>query len=85
MTNEIKQPSDEQIMIALAHLSMLAQAANGEFRALPGEIEERQVWLSSFIRTGQGIVNEDDRRLARQINNFLSTQSEMLSTQPDAA
>lgn len=85
MTNEIRQPSDEQILVALAHLSMLAQAASGEFRALPGEIEERQVWLSSFIRTGQGIVNEDDRRLARQINDFLSNQSTILSTQSDAA
>jgi hypothetical protein len=64
---------------------MLAQAANGEFRALPGEIEERQVWLTSFTRTGRGIVNEEDRRLARLINDALSTQSETLSTQSDAA
>jgi len=92
MTNEVKQipplllaDSDEQTLVALAHLSMLAQAANGEYRPRPGEIEQRQAWLTSFIRTGQGIVNEADRQLARGINTLLSTQSAMLSTQPDAA
>jgi hypothetical protein len=85
MTNETRQPSDEQIAIALAHLSMLAQAANGEFRPRAGEVEARQAWLSSFIRTGQGIVTEEDRELARLINSALSTQSVILSTQSDAA
>jgi hypothetical protein len=85
MTNEIKQPSDEQIMIALAHLSMLAQAAKGEFRALPEDVETRQAWLIGFIRTGAGIADEENRQLARQINDLLSTQSGMLSTQPNAA
>jgi hypothetical protein len=85
VTNEIRQPSDEQIAIALAHLSMIAQAANREYRPLPGEIETRQAWLSSFIRTGQGIVSEDDRQIARKINALLSTQSALLNTQPDAA
>jgi hypothetical protein len=88
MTNEIKPllaDSDEQTIVALAHLSMIAQAANGEYRPRPGEIETRQAWLTSFIRTGEGIVNEDDRRLARGINTILSTQLGLLSTQPDAA
>jgi len=92
MTNETKQAppllladSDEQTLIALAHVSMIAQAANGEYRPRPGEIEQRQAWLTSFIRTGQGIVNEADRQLAREINTRLSTQSEILSTQPNAA
>jgi hypothetical protein len=64
---------------------MIAQAANGEYRPRPGEIEQRQAWLTSFIRTGQGIVNEEDRQLAREINTLLSTQSGILSTQPNAA
>jgi len=94
VTDETKQAppllladSDEQTIIALAHLSMIAQAANGEYRPRPGEIEQRQAWLTSFIRTGRGIVNEDDRRLARGINTVLklSTQSDLLNTQPDAA
>lgn len=90
MTNEINPPllladSDEQTIVALAHLSMIAQAANGEYRPRAGEIEERQAWLTSFIRTGRGIVNEDDRSLARGINTLLSTQFGMLSTQSDAA
>jgi hypothetical protein len=47
VTNETNPPllladSDEQTIVALAHLSMLAQAASGEIRALPGEVEERQ-------------------------------------------
>jgi len=89
MTNEIRPPllanSDEQMIVALAHLSMIAQAANGEYKPRPGEIEQRQAWLTSFIRTGQGIVNEADRQLAKGINELLSTQLNVLSTQPDAA
>ena len=91
MINETNPPpllladSDEQTIVALAHLSMIAQAANGEYRPRPGEIEQRQAWLTSYIRTGQGIVNEEDRRLARGINALLGTQFESLSTQPDAA
>jgi hypothetical protein len=68
-------------MIALAHLSMLTQAARGEFRMHADDAEARQAWLVGFIRTGAGIVNEDDRALARLINNALGTQSGMLSTQ----
>jgi len=85
METERKPLSFEQVAIALAHLSMIAQAANGEYKPRPGEIEERQAWLSSFIRTGQGIVTEEDRQLARLINEALSTQSAKLSTQSDAA
>ena len=77
--------SEEQLLIALAQVSMIAQAANGEYRPRPGEIEQRQAWLTSFIRTGHGIVNEEDRQLAREINTLLSTQSVRLSTQPNAA
>lgn len=83
MTSETRQqPSEEQIAIALAHLSMISQAANGEYRPRPGEIETRQTWLTSFIRNGQGIVTDEDRRTARLINLTLGTQSEKLSTQP---
>ena len=90
MTEKTRPPllladSDDQTLVALAHLSMLAQAANGEYRPGRGEIEERQAWLISFIRTGQGIVNEDDRQFARGINEFLASQFGKLNTQPDAA
>jgi len=85
MTDEIRQPSFEQIMVALAHLSMIAQAANDEYKPRSGEIEERQAWLCAFIRTGHGLVTEEDRQFARQINALLSTQSGLLSTQPSAA
>lgn len=87
MTDAIKQPLDEQIMpaLALAHLSMLTQAAKGEFRMLPDDAESRQAWLVGFIRTGAGIADEENCRLARQINNLMGTQSEILNTQPDAA
>jgi hypothetical protein len=75
----------DQVRIALAHLSMLAQCANVEIKQSHDQIEARQAWLTSFIRTGEGSVSEDDRRLARQINDLLSTQSGILSTQPNAA
>lgn len=87
MTDEIKQPLDDQIMQALAqaHLSMLTQAAKGNFRMTSEDAESRQAWLIGFIRTGAGIVSEENRRLAQQVNDLLSTQSGMLSTQPNAA
>jgi len=52
---------------------------------LPEDVETRQAWLIGFIRTGAGIADEENRQLARQINDLLSTQSGMLSTQPNAA
>lgn len=87
MTSEIKPPlaesvADEMALIALAHLSMIAQAANGEYKPRPGEIETRQAWLIEFFKTGQGLVTESDRQAARLINAALSTQSGSLSTQP---
>jgi hypothetical protein len=87
MTDEIRQPLDDQIMraLALAHLSMLSQAAKGNFRMTPEDAESRQAWLIGFIRTGTGIVSEEDRQLARGINELLGTQLGMLSTQPNAA
>lgn len=85
MTDEIRQPSDEQVMVALAHLSMLVQAVKGELRMLPEDAETRQAWLIGFIRTGAGIADEANRQLAKRINELLSTQSERLSTQPSAA
>jgi hypothetical protein len=79
------EPLDREIMaaIALAHLSMLTQAAKKEIRMLPEDAESRQAWLIGFISTGAGIVSEENRRLAQQINDFLSTQSGTLSTQPE--
>lgn len=77
MKNETKPQQDEYLAIALAHLSMVAQAANGEYSPRPGEIETRQAWLVAFLRTGEGLVTDEDRQLARQINELLS--------QPEAA
>lgn len=87
MTDEIRQPLDDQIVkaLALAHLSMLSQAAKGNFRMAPEDAESRQAWLIGFITTGAGIVSEESREIAKQINDLLSTQSGMLSTQPNAA
>lgn len=87
MTDETRQPLDDQIIkaLALAHLSMLSQAARGDFRMQPADAESRQAWLIGFIRTGTGIVSEEERQLAQQINEFLNTQRATLSTQPNAA
>lgn len=66
--------------IAIAHLSMIAQAASGEYEPRPGEIEERQAWLTEFILTGKGIVSEAGRLSAQIVNNALK-----LSAQPSEA
>lgn len=57
--------------IAIAHLSMVAQAASGEYEPRPGEIEERQSWLTEFILTGRGIVSETGKLSAQIVNNAL--------------
>ncbi len=64
----------EQILIALAHLSMIAQAANGEYKPQPGEIERRQAWLTEFLQTGSGLVSDDAKLSAQRINKALQTE-----------
>jgi archaellum biogenesis protein FlaJ (TadC family) len=49
--------------IALAHLSMIAQAANGVYRPQPGEIDKREAMVASFIRTGQCVASDAGRML----------------------
>jgi hypothetical protein len=71
MKNETRPQQDDHLAIALAHLSMIAQAANGEYSPRPGEIETRQTWLVGYLRTGEGLVTDADRQLARQINQLL--------------
>lgn len=63
-------PNDQQL-IAVAHLSMVAQAANGEYKPRPGEIEERQAWLTEYLLTGKGIVSETGKLSAQIVNNAL--------------
>ena len=48
---------------ALAHLAMLAFAANGEYSPKPGEVDKRQAAIVSYIRTGQCVADEADQRL----------------------
>lgn len=84
MSEEIRPERDDLIKIALAHLSMIAQAALGVYQPRPGEIENRQAWLSSFLRTGQGLLTDEDKELSRRINAALSTQPDSLSTQSAA-
>lgn len=85
MTDETRPAIDEisVMAIALAHVSMLAQAARGEYRPRPGEIDQRQAWLTSLIRTGEGLVTDADREIAAAINRTLSQLPE-LTTQSEA-
>ena len=68
MSNEL---TDQQ-SIALAHLSMIAQAANGEYAPRPREIEQRQTWLTEYILTGEGSVSEMARLSAQIVNDALT-------------
>jgi hypothetical protein len=62
--------------IALAYLSMIVQAANGEYKPRPGEIEEWQTWLTEYLLTGKGIVSETGRLSARIVNNALKLSAQ---------
>jgi hypothetical protein len=68
------QPPTELSMIALAHLSMIAQAANGEYKPQPGEIERRQAWLTEYLMTGQGIVTDESKLSAQKVNAALKAE-----------
>jgi hypothetical protein len=59
--------------IALAHLSMISQAATGKYKPQPGETERRQAWLTNFILTGEGIVSEDAKLSAQKVNEALKS------------
>lgn len=64
-------PDNDLQSIALAHLSMIAQAANGEYKPRPGEIGERQAWLTEYVLTGNGIVSEAGKLSAQKVNDAL--------------
>lgn len=66
----------DQQSIALAHLSMIAQAAQGEYKPQPGEIERRQTWLTEYLLTGQGLVSETGRLSAQIVNNALKLSAQ---------
>lgn len=65
-------PNDLQ-SVALAHLSMIAQAANGEYKPQPGEIERRQIWLTEYLLTGNGLVSEESKLSVQKINQALKS------------
>lgn len=67
-------PQTDLSMVALAHLSMIAQAANGEYKPQPGEIERRQSWLTEYLTTGQGIVTDDAKLSAQKVNAALKAE-----------
>lgn len=67
----------ESQMIVIAHLSIIAQSANGFYKPQPGEIDRRQALVSSFIRTGQCIATDDDRRLIAVVRNAISPSPEV--------
>jgi hypothetical protein len=58
------------LAFALAHLGMISQAAHGQYRPRPGEIERRQAWLVSYIRNGIGLATDEDMELAKAINKL---------------
>lgn len=69
-------PQNDLQSIALAHLSMIAQAANNEYKPRPGEIEERQAWLTEYLLTGKGIVSETGKLSAQLVNNALKLSAQ---------
>ena len=69
------EPENElYISFALAHLGMLVQAAKGQYKADVQEIDERAAWLVGFFRTGQGIVNDENKAVVQLINGALKPE-----------
>ena len=66
---------DEEILkqFALANLSMLAQAAAGEYQPKPGEVDERLTWLTDYLLTGRGLVTPEGMELAAKLRAALAT------------
>lgn len=74
--NAISTEGDPQAELyrsfALAHLSMISQAAIGTYKPDPGEIDERQAWLVGYITEGKGILTEENLRIAQTVTNALA-------------
>lgn len=77
-------PQADLSMVALAHLSMISQAANGEYKPQPGEVERRQAWLTEYLVTGQGIVTDEAKLSAQIVNAALKAEHSAGSTEQAA-
>ena len=74
MMNSNDPQADLFLSFALAHLGMIAQAARGQYKPDPGEIEEREAWLVGYLRTGQGLVTEENRAIAEAVNKAVNQE-----------
>lgn len=61
MTEKLELSDDQ--MTALAHLSIVQQAANGTYKAQAGEVDKRVAVVASFIRTGQCVADDETKRI----------------------
>lgn len=72
MENEKLGTENDYRSIILAHLSMIAQAARGEYSPRPGEIDKREAVIISYLRTGQPIATDEDRQLREAVSRALT-------------
>lgn len=72
---ELVQITDEEERLmrecAIGNISMLAQIATGEYKAKPGEAEERAAWLMSYLSTGIGLVTAEAEVMAARVRAAL--------------
>jgi len=64
---------NESQATALAHLEMMFQAATGDYSLKRGDLEKRRAALVAFVRTGQCLASDEDRRLAQKVNEIVNS------------
>jgi hypothetical protein len=75
MPSDNRNELTDSAALALAHLGMLVQIANGSHRPQPGEIDKRAAALGAYIRTGQLLASDEDRELIAVIKGFPFSQA----------
>lgn len=73
MENENWQ-AEMLLSFALAHIGMLAQAANGVYKPTGTEVDDRAAWLVGYLRDGTGLVTDENKAILERVKIALQEQ-----------
>lgn len=76
MENESWQ-AEMLLSFALAHIGMLAQAANGVYKPTGTEVDDRAAWLVGYLRDGTGLVTDENKAILARIKDVLQDQNDV--------
>lgn len=71
MSRNAQEGNSIMTQIAIAHLSMVCQAAAGEIVLDAEDLKEREAWLMKFLATGEGGVTEQAQAEAEAVRAAL--------------